>query len=299
MGSDSHIKDFIEECRKIDFSAHSANKDKNLETLKKRAIILQNEGDIYMKKTKKTFTIAAVAAALIIAAAVTAFGQDIVSAVRNYIAGDNIQFFIVDDSYKASIAEHLKGMVFDADGNVLDSYAFDEQLYDADGNEIFIFSDTNLVATIYNSEELAERMASVYKTIYDLDEALQHFVVDVRIPGYLPEGFSFNRVSFSDVFDTLYTEGADYMNILYLGSNPNESILCTVSYIGIRGGVGYYSTNKVTDSDLADPVEMSINGHKATYALNMLHIEIDSVIYTFNSSGSVSVDELIKIAESM
>lgn len=249
------------------------------------------------KRARKPYKILLVAAALVAVATATAFGKDIYSAIKSFIVGGNIHYFIVDESYKAPVPAELQGLMFDAAGNPLTEYSPYETFYTKDGEEGFIYQNKDGGMTIGNKEAYDARMEEIYITVYDLDEALGYFIGDIRIPSYLPAGFRFGFASFQDTYGTLYTEGNDSVRITCVNYETRKFLTCDVKNMGDAGAVGYYTMND--GSFDAEPIEMEINGHKTTVTGNRLHIEIDNIMYSFSASDGISVDELIQVAQSM
>lgn len=250
MGND-YNDDFIERCRKIDFSIESFNKERNFDALKKKVIEFQNEGDVNMKRLRKPLAVALVAAAVLVCLTVTVYGKSIATAIKSIFIGNYVQYDYVADRQQA-LPEELEEKPVNGE---------------------------------INSEPAWQQLE-----FYDLKEGLSYFTDEILMPEYLPEGYSFEKISFSD--NCLNENGKTKIMDIFYSNGDNGSILCMIRFMdeetAFTGRRGY------------EPEEISINGHRAAIIGFSLHIQIRDVLYEFfPGSADIGVDELIKIAETL
>jgi len=302
MSNNVQTQDFIDKCKAIDFSKQSVNKDINLKRIKNRFDEIQNKGEIALKKTRKPLTVVLIAAALLITATFTAFGQDIATAIKTLFIGDNMQFIFVDYSADTiPIPDGLEGLLFDAFGNELYAFPLHDNVYNAVGEEVVFLTDRSgsaILLTRLEYEELNQTMSRLFR---DLDDAMLFFNGDSRFPNYIPEGFRFWTAQFSACTGKMPTDdGGDAMLISLLNPSRGYFINIVVDYVGDEGYSIYYLRQR--SGSTGEQYEVNINGHEAiidhSVQSNSLFIQIDGIMYAF-ASNTVSIEELIKMAESL
>ena len=295
MKNEDQNNALIEACRKIDFSAESVNREKNLETLKEKLLHnAEKERENNMKKnSKKTIVlVAAVAAVLCLSMAV--YGQDLVRIIKTITLGDHANYHVVEDYLpeEAPVPEAIAGQIFDEDGNVLTMLSRnDDAIYNADGQKVKIHSDGNEM-WVMSDEEYKAEMKARSAEFTDMQEGMSYFICDVAMPTYLPEGYEFDRIGYfaSSVAELIATEDANkYMNVYY-SDGVNE----------IYEQIRFMDASTAYDSGVNPNAQViQINGYDAIVCNGDLDIQIGDVMYMFFGMGNVSDDELIKIAESL
>lgn len=292
MKNDNQNKDFIEKCRKINFSDESINQEKNLEILKTKLLNIDKERDSTMnKKIRKPIALVAVVASLLCLSMVV-YGQELVRIIKTVTLGNYAQYNVVDDLRDTNpLPENLVGQLFDKDGKVLTSYPKKTAMYDVNGQEMRVYIDGEVakIATVEEYEKMHD-----FKTVdfYDIKEAQSYFICDILMPTYLPNGYSFKNISFyADSKEKLSTEeGANkYMNVYY--SNGKDEIYSQVRYMDEETAFGSSASETIQKT--------KINGHDVVIDGNGLDIQIGDVMYMFFANENLNVDELVKIAESL
>lgn len=293
MINDNQNKAFIEKCRNIDFSSESINKEKNLEILKSKLKNIENEREINMnKKIKKPVALIAVAATLICLSAAV-YGQDLVRIIKTVVLGNYAEYYVIeDDRDSVPIPDELKGQVFDKEGNELQKFPEDGTLYNEKGEEVRPIFENGTARLMTTEEFNATQKKSNWFTTYDLDEGKSYFICDTLSPNYLPDGYKFDRVEFyvdADSMDDTEKGANKYMSIYY--SNGKYEMYSQVRYMDEETAFGNSSTENIQ--------KVKINGHDAVIDTNTLYTQIGDVMYMFFATDDLSVDDLVKIAESL
>ena len=292
MKKDNFDVEFIKKCKSIDFSEENANKEKNLEELKTKLITINRERDVRMNKRIKKPALIAVAAVIVLSLSMVVYGQDIVNAIRNITLGNHAEFIVAGQDEASPLPEELIGQLFDAEGNVLNYFPDCGRLFDAGGVQVGIDLGSEGL-TIAPIEELIARRTNEFQflTFYDAEEGTAHFITDVLMPAYMPEGYEFEKVSFFvSSLEELAEYGANkYMTVHF--SDGEHELSWQVRFMDetsgfITGGTQYMR-------------EIQINGYDAIADINTLKVLIGDVMYMFFASGNVDVDGLIRIAESL
>lgn len=234
--------------------------------------------------------IAAVLVAVSLSAAI--YGQELARVVRTFTLGNKVEYAVVEDLRNAvPIPTEVKGQVFDALGNELETFPEDHVLYDAYGREInLIFDDGK--ARIMTDEEFQSTQLPEEVMFYDLKECKSYFICEALTPGYLPEGYTFSKAGFygNPLNDNALEKGADkFMNIYY--SNDADEMVVSLRYID--------DPNTFGRGVSTDVEELNINGHDAILDKNRIDIQINDVLYTLSGNETLGRDELVKIAGSL
>jgi len=269
--SNKSENDFLASCRDIDFSAESQNFEKNLEDLKDKLLVQNNnneEHDIMMKNTNKrnfrkpSFAIAACMAA-IIAISVPVFGQDVVNYIRSVMLGDHVTFIVAEEMSEAERAERLV-LIEEAQALIDEGYV------------------------IVSEQDFA---AIEWLSFTNAAEGKSHFITDVMLPTYAPEGFAFDHVFyFVETVEELQQYGANmFMGVIF--TDGTNEVSMQIRYMTEDTG---FVTGGTEDLRTID-----INGHEAVVDVNALNVLIGDVMYMFFSQGNVDEDALIRMAESL
>jgi hypothetical protein len=113
------------------------------------------------------------------------------------------------------------------------------------------------------------------------------------MPAYLPAGFAFHRVSYygESQAEVKARGGAEkHMNVYF----TNGSAEIKMSLLYMDEDTAFIAT--MTNTDMQ---EIKIDGHVAVVKNKSLDMLVGDVLYTFYSDDNVSMDELIKAAESL
>jgi len=181
----NQIDRFLEECRKIDFSVESMNREKNLQILKAKELYWRKE-DIPVRKKKRRKPAFIMIAALIslLCLSMVVYGKELLEIVKTLTVGE-----------RAQLGEHVQ---FIHMGNNTD----------ADNTQITEVGTTRNVAPrgfLYN----------------ELEAGISHFHGEAMTPSVLPSGYAFEAVSFyseplfekSKYMQLYYTDGAGRLTI--------------------------------------------------------------------------------------
>lgn len=295
MKDDNKNKEFIERNRKLDFSIESTHQEENLERLKTKLLDVEKERGITMnKKIKKPIAVVAAATA-IMCFSVAVYGQDLIRIIKTVTLGNHAQYEVIEDLKDfVTLPENLVGQIFDKKGNALSVYPADtEALYNADGQEVIIYYDSDTEkAAILTMKEYEELQNYKMTDFYDMEEGRGYFICETFMPTYLPEGYFFEKISFyaGSKEEISADQGANkYMSVYY--SNGKEEIYSQVRFMDEETGFGSSATKDIQ--------KIEINGHEAVIDGNNLDIQIGDVMYMFMANENLSQDELIKIAESL
>ena len=129
-------------------------------------------------------------------------------------------------------------------------------------------------------------------TFTDIEEGRSHFITDVLMPSWLPEGYTFQYITyFVDSLEILESEpeARKYMSVYY--GNGKDMISSQVRFMD------EYTAFEAGGS--ADIQELKINGYDAVLDGNVLNLLIGDVMYMFFANENLNSYELIKIAESL
>jgi len=257
---------FLQQCRDIDFSAHSQNQDKNLETLKAK-LAGKNKESSKMKTSKnlkKTIIIAAVVAAVLSLSVVAlAAGPMMLRQLdTRVVQGEQ---YVRQFERWVNEGEGFAGGTRDVDMDVDHSVPI---IVEVDGVE----------------ELLMDR-----HTFYDLEDALSHLAVESpRLPSFLPEGFAFEHATFSisPVRNPDHETAANMLNIIYSNDAGDEIQLMISYYPAEWGGMSIGGE------------EIIIDGHRGQDAGGWMFVHPYDTLYSL-STNDIDGAYLRKIAESL
>jgi len=286
----SYNDDFIEKCKSIDFSAESTNRERNLEALKTKISDIDKERNINMNKIPLKI---ALVAAVVLSLSMVVYGNDLVRIIKTVTLGNRAEFIVaesVESMERVPIEEEFAGKIFDKDGNALTHYPMDRQIYNADGEPVFITFDGE-TTRLMTKEEYDEFFNVETVEFYDIEEGKSHFVTDVLMSEYMPEGYSFDKISFFGDLETLKTDphANMYMSVFY--SNGKDEIYSQVRFMD--------ETYDFVRGASKDAKEMKLNGHDALLDGNRLYIQIGDVMYMFFANENLDPKELVKMAETL
>ena len=273
---------FIDVCRRIDFSAGSVNRERNLEALKRKQQqqLLQIEEAAYMKrKSRKPALLVIAAVVSVLCLSMAAFGNEFLEVVRTLTPGEHVRlgahsgFIINTKEDEEMAARNEKDWALQA---VVDAVELAEY--------------TEPVPTTEPSwEEYG------YVHITDIPEGLGYFICEAYMPQYMPEGYAFEYIKYylngHDSIEEAQAESIDakkYMNAFY--SNNGRQLYMFVRYMDETSG---FVAGACSDAQL-----VKIHGYETVVDDYSIHMLVGDVMYTFQSSA-VGREELIKIAASV
>ncbi len=294
MKLDDQSKQFLEQCKKVDFSSESVNREKNLEALKIKLKQIEREGEIKMnKKLKKPFAAVAIAAT-VVCFSIAAYGDELVRIVKSITVGQYANYYVIEDNRDPKaipIPQDIKGQVFDKDGNELVYFPENGILYDESGKEVKIVYDDGKTRIMTDDEAKKVQKSETFE-VRSIEEGLSYFITDALMPKYLPKGYAFDRMEYyrDPANKEENKQGSNkYINIYY--SNGKDEIYSQVRYMDEETAFGT-SVSK-------DVKRVNINGYEAIIDGKMLDIQIGDVMYMIFDNGTLGHEELIKIAQSL
>lgn len=294
--------DFLRECKNADFSKYSRSKEKYLRVLLENRNILMSkniEGASDMEKKRKiqikkaiSLAAAAIAAAALLTGVVYASG--FYKVISEVVLGNHSRHYMVEYPDAYQIPEQLEGKLFGSDGSLLTALTQQNgPIYNDKGEEVYICHDGQGNFSAMTAEEYrANQAEQAVVEFYDLSEGTGRFITEVLEPGYLPEGYAFEKVRFlfNSKEDAVQdVSGSKYMIICYSnGINEFTTMLRFMDEETAYESIGDYELKEIT-----------VNGYPAVISGGMLTVLVGNVEYAFFSKGDVDMEELIKIAESL
>lgn len=258
---------------------------------------------------KGIFAIAA-AVTVVAAVSITGFaGKLMFRTVKEVSTGHN-KFTLVDSSdSEIKIPKELVGLLFDENGKKVKTFKNNTTYYDKDGNAItnyqefleknlpddgiLTLTDENGKQTkVYTSKEkdkdknpLLRQEKEGYNIIYNESEIQDNLDFDVKLPEYIPEGFSFMGASAS-------TDPKYYLFMYYKNDKTGEWFMIHERLLNEETAF-----EAGTDGTME---EITINGHTAVlYDDVNLDFEIDDVSVGVSGRNALTKDDVIKISESI
>lgn len=273
-----------------------SDKDFSSETSKKRVrymafnSINENKGGNIMRKfinrniTAKVATLALVAL-MAVPFSQTAFAQNIVENVKKVFMLEHIEVYVDDfsDMEPQELPEELKGKLFDADGNemtVLDP-SYKGLYYNEDG-EAIVETESYKIAPSGESKKASENLIEK-----NPDKLNDYTRFEVKLPKYLPEGYTFDRAEFFEKDQVV--EDSKYIS-LYFNKEGSDEII--------------YMQQRFADEETAyaaggqNVKEVKVGEVDGILYDNSLDWEADGVIYAMTAKG-LSEAEMIRVAESI
>lgn len=262
----------------MDFDAYEpcTLNSKELEAMKQNATKAMKK----KPRIKKYLTLAA-CIALVAALSQTTFAQELVENIIKSISTGHNRFTQVQTPDTAPVPEELQGKIFDKDGNPLTFYTNGQEIYDE--NHSKIISTDQIMITPADSDDGLESKKFYVNTPDDIQ---QHASFDVKLPSYLPEGYTFENAYFFKEDDG--SVSGDYLFVHYKNADGKKII---IDERIINDETAFEAG---TDGSIE---ETKINGHKAVIMDGKsVDWEADGASYGVNGPDK---QEAVKIAESM
>ncbi|MBP3361636.1 MAG: DUF4367 domain-containing protein [Clostridia bacterium] len=232
----------------------------------------------------------------------TAFAQSFIGRIVKSVSTGHNTFYQMDNTgAEAELPEAFDGLLYDADGKPAKTFVVGAEYYDKDGNKIedtekylaehvdkekLEYEDENVKVSLASgkSEDPLEHTAEMgYPVIKNIDEIAGYLCFAPKLPGYLPEGYSFYGAS---------AYGEEYLFVYY----KNEA---TGNYFSVHERIINDETAFEAGTD-GDMYETEINGNKAVvYDGSSVDWEEDGISVGISSRGGFSEEELIKVALSV
>ncbi len=273
-----------------DFSEGS-NKEAVMRKIKNN---LEGKGYYIMNKTAKIRRITVTAASLVlvlVALMQTTFAQELLKKVKNSISLGNITAVQVEHPKQNvyPLPEELKGKIFDKNGKALEAITEEGgELYTADGEKIVDFSDGQVIT----EAEKAKMDQEGKLVVKDCEKLNEYTCFKVILPGYLPDGYKFDRAEFY---------------------KDNEGNVSRTKYINLyftNAANGNYIFMQQRASDEESAYEISTDGEIEKAKINGVDAVLidgrtldwgyNDILYGLaGKEGHLGKSELIKIAESV
>lgn len=212
-----------------DFSQFS-----NKEEIRKRVLKnLTEKEEIHMKQSR-SFKKPAVAVASVIVGisllAQTAIAKELAEKIKEVFSIANGNINIIQEAPRerpegVPVPEHLKGQIFDRDGNEVKTFT-DEitEVFTKSGEKIaYLTNDEQNKLMIVTEAQKAEKEAKTILVLTDVNQRNDYTCFDVKLPESLPEGYQFDHIE-------LYkneqgkVENSKYIDIYYTNKKTGNRI---------------------------------------------------------------------------
>lgn len=268
------------------------DEEKHREAVKRKAMpqehgsrtSLQGRSRSRFRKTGGMLAASCLVAVLLLAP--TSFARDWAGRIISTISLGHISVSQVERPADVGeiMPEELKGKLFTKNGEPVTEWnGRQEPFYTADGEEIAGFTDGKIVT---KKEMKASENSAI--RITDPAQIGTYIVFQAGLPGYLPEGFAFDRAE-------VYEAGNKYLNVYY--TNPATGGLIFIQERMADEETAYAtSTEEKVQKAKVGGVEAIITGNRS------IDWEIDGVLYSIMTGKSgikLEGQDLIRMAESM
>ncbi|MCL2856546.1 MAG: DUF4367 domain-containing protein [Oscillospiraceae bacterium] len=246
--------EFLERCREVDFSAESVNYEKNLDALKAK---LTTEERFAVNKIRKMPVAVAAALAVVLSLSVVALGATVWRHMdTRIIQGEEyVRHF--------SMQEATDGSGFTMGSLDIDPNASGPIIADVEGEKVVLWD-------AHEYDDLDAALARLSATLGDL-----------KMPAYLPEGFTFEQAT--------YHANVTALNIDY--SFGGQELRVRISHYPEEWGIPQWS---------ATFEEVEVNGWVGKTGDGSLWVQVGDISYFFDGYNSdLDYDHLIRIAKSL
>lgn len=237
--------------------------------------------------TSRIMYTAACAASLLLVSQ-TSFAQDLLDRIIT-IGNSSIIVEETEQPDPAIVLDALKGQIFDKDGNVLTELTGSEDgIYDAKGHEVMIVHEEGANGIEYSLKPIEAATAAKTNTIHfsSAEELGKNLSFDLRIPDYLPEGFS--------------------LETAYGYANENSELFLNYGVLIYTDGVHSFMIQERKDSEenrfaatITNAEEMEFHGTAAVYNENEFHCTLEGTITSIMGQNVLKGEELLKVAKSL
>lgn len=296
----------IEELLKTDFSSESSSKEKILNQL---LLKIDNQKYIDDKKEnctmKKLFVkpifVTAVITVFVTGFAMTSYGQDFYRVIKEVFVGEHAKYIVTErtGAPDLTIPDELKGKLYDKDGNILEQFPENREIYNQNGEELILSGvaskDGNggfiTKTQALTREEYNELKNSKMTTMINPEEAKPYIAFDFSLPSYMPEGYVFDRIQLFNDENGKPVENCEYAEVYFSNGDHAKDI-----YLQLR----LMNEETAYEADIGNVEEIKVNGNKGVIGEGNIDVEIDGVMYMLRVSASgIDNEQLIKMAESI
>jgi len=228
-------------------------------------------------------------------------GDNIFRVIKEVFVGEHAKYVVSEQVRKPdlTIPDELKGKLYDKEGNVLEQFPENGEIYNQNGEQLMLstmtYDDGNGgFITKYEAltrEEYDERRNSETTTTTNLEEAKPYLAFDFSLPGYMPEGYAFDRIQLFNDESGKPVKNCEYAQVYFSNGDHDKDI-----YLQLR----LMNEETAYEAAIGNVEEIEVNGNKGVMGEGSMDIEIDGVMYMFRASASgIGNDQLIKMAESI
>lgn len=245
--------------------------------------------------------IAAVMTVLVMGFAMTSYGQGLYRVIKEVFVGQHAKYIVVEQTgpRDLTIPDEFKGKLYDKDGNVLEQFPENGKIYNQNGEEVILsgvaWKDENGdIVTKFEAltrEEYDEQLNNEMTTMTNPEEAKPYLAFDFSLPGYMPEGYKFDRIQLFNDENGKPVENCEYAYVYFSNGDHAKDI-----YLQLR----LMNEETAYEAGIGDVEEIEINGNKGVISEGNMDIEIDGVMYMFSARASgIDNEQLIKMVESI
>lgn len=263
------------------------------EEFKNTLALISTQGDENMKKLSKGKKAGLVAVSVVCALTITmqtTFAKDLVNKIINSLSLSNITI-LEDEGYKwedRDIPASAIGKVFDEHGNIVEKITFENQehLYNSEGEQVLGVEPDG---TLLTEEVLKQRSGDDTLIVEDASKLDGYTCFDIKLPSYLPEGFTFHSANFYKDEDNNGKIFDKACSLNFVNSKTGKEIYISQNYIS-EGSAGETSFKNIE--------KVKVNGADAIVGDEGIVWEVNGIrylMYTYDLGKA----ESIKIAESI
>ena len=290
-GIEEEFQDLAGQLKDVDFSKRSNKSYVFNKTLKN----IDNKGVNKMNKIKKTGIIAASFLVVSTLVSQTTFAQATVEKILKTLSLGHVTMIEYDgnEPEEAALPESVKGKVFDKNKTPLEKITkdiFAEGIYTEEGEKIAKIDPkkgTIVTEKQMKEEEEKEKNNTLYVT--DSSTLNQYTCFNVKLPTYLPEGYTFKNAEFTK------DESGNVKDSKYASINFENKVTGKEIYMQER----FACDETKTVSNAEDIQKININGVEAILSNGRnIDWEADGTIY-YLGGKNIGKDEAIKVAQSI
>jgi hypothetical protein len=296
----------IDELLKTDFSSENDSKEKIfgqlLTKIENQKFVNDRKGYFTMKKLfKKPVFATAVIAVFVMGVAMSSYGQGFYRVIKEVLVGEHAKYVVTEQSGTPDLTlpDELKGKLYDKNGIVLEQFPEDGKIYNQGGEEVKLSSDTSKDENggfitkweVLTEKEYNERQNSEMTTMTDPEKAKSYLAFDFSLPGYMPEGYVFDRIQLFNDQNGKPIKNCKYTEVYFSNGDRTQDL-----YLQLR----LMDEETAYEADIGNVEEIEINGNKGIISEGNIDVKIDGVMYMFRAGASgVSNEQLIQMAESI
>ncbi len=292
----------LEEILRTDFSLEGSNKEKILSKLLlnigKGKCVDDGKESFAMKKTfRKPILASALLIVFVMGFAMTSYGQEFYRIIKEVFVGEHAKYVVEEQTGtpELTVPDELKGKLYDKNGNMLEQFSEDMEIYNQSGELVFLSvmvrGDGTEDLAAMTQKEYDERQNSRMTAMTDLEEAKSYLAFDFSLPGYLPQGYAFDRIQLFNDESGKPVKNCEYAYVYFSNTDHSNEI-----YLQLR----LMNNETVYEASIGNVEEVEINGNKGVVGEGFLDVEIDGVMYILRAKASgIDTDQLIKIAKSI